>query len=268
MSTAAALALERAHVRHAAADRDALRDVTLAIQPGEILVLVGPNGSGKSTALATLARNLTPRLGTVRLENADVRTMSRRAYAQRVAFLPQHPECPEGLLVEDLVASARTPFHRLLGGADPGDGAIVLAALRAVDLLDARRRRMDTLSGGERRRAWLAMTLCQAAPLLLLDEPTAALDLRHQHEVLALLGRLNREHGVTIAVVLHDLEHAARLAHRVAVLHRGRVYEVGAPATSLRPEVLRDVFGVEAELSAGDPPRLTVIGPCDPARFL
>jgi iron complex transport system ATP-binding protein len=269
MSAAGTLALERAHVRHPAADRDALRDVTLAVWPGEILVLVGPNGSGKSTALATLARNLVLRQGTVRLADADVRTMSRRAYARQVAFLPQHPECPEGLLVEDLVASGRTPFHGLLGGGGaPVHGALVLAALRAVDLLDGRRRRMDTLSGGERRRAWLAMTLCQQAPLLLLDEPTAALDLRHQHEVLALLARLNRERGVTIAVVLHDLEHAARIAHRVAVLHRGRVYEVGAPASTLRPEVLRDVFGVEAELTTGDPPRLTVIGPADPARFL
>jgi iron complex transport system ATP-binding protein len=268
MNADAALVLERAHVRHPAVDRDALRDVSLAVRPGEILALVGPNGSGKSTALATLARNLAPRQGAVRLGDVDVRTLSRRAYAQRVGFLPQHPECPEGLLVEDLVASGRAPFHRLLGGAEAGDGARVLSALRAVDLLDARRRRMDTLSGGERRRAWLAMTLCQEAPLLLLDEPTAALDLRHQHEVLALLARLNRERGATIAVVLHDLEHAARLGHRVAVLHRGRVYEVGRPATTLRPEVLRDVFGVEAELSTTNPPRLTVVGPCDPARFL
>jgi iron complex transport system ATP-binding protein len=144
----------------------------------------------------------------------------------------------------------------------------VLEALRTVDLLDARRRRMETLSGGERRRAWLAMVLCQEAPLLLLDEPTAALDLRHQHEVLATLARLNHERGVAIAVVLHDLEQAARLAHRIAVLHRGRVFETGAPHDLLRPDLLADVFGVDARLTDDRPPRLRIDGLRDPSRFL
>jgi iron complex transport system ATP-binding protein len=268
MSGGSGLALERAHVRHPTAERDALRDVSLRLEPGEILTLVGPNGSGKSTALATLARTLVPRLGSVQLDGQDARAWARTAYARRVAYLPQHPECPEGLVVEDLVAAGRTPHQRLFQAAGADDRAAILAALRAVDLLDARRRAVDTLSGGERRRAWLAMTLCQEAGVLLLDEPTAALDLRHQHDVLALLAELNRTRRVTIAVVLHDLEHAARIAHRVAVMHRGRVYEVAPPAVSLRPEVLRDVFAVAAELSCGVPPRLTVTGPCDPVRFL
>jgi iron complex transport system ATP-binding protein len=141
--------------------------------------------------------------------------------------------------------------------------------MRAVDVLDLRARKVETLSGGERRRAWLAMVLCQEAPLLLLDEPTAALDLKHQHEVLTLLARLNRERGVTMVVVLHDLEHAAALGHRLAVLHRGRLYAAGPPATCLTASMLRDVFEVDAEIrtdAAGTAVR--ILGPSRPVRFI
>jgi iron complex transport system ATP-binding protein len=128
---------------------------------------------------------------------------------------------------------------------------------------------METLSGGERRRAWLAMVLCQEAPLLLLDEPTAALDLRHQRELLALMRHLRDARQVTIVVVLHDLEHAAWVADRVAVMHRGRLYAAGAPDRVIREDMLRDVFGVEARVTRDDGDLVVrVVGSCDPLRFL
>lgn len=263
------LVAARVHARHPGGERDALRDLSLEVQAGEILVLVGPNGSGKSTALAALGRALAPRLGSVRFDGVEVAKLPARAFARRVARLPQHPECPEGITVEELVASGRHAHRRFLEPLAERDRAAVRAAMRATDVLDLRLRALETLSGGERRRAWIAMVLCQEAPLLLLDEPTAALDLRHQREILTLLARLNRERTVTIVAVLHDLEHAARIAHRIAVLHRGRLYEVGPPETCIHEDMLRDVFGVAARITRdADGLAVRVLGPADPSRFL
>ncbi len=264
-----AIALDGVHVRHPLAERDALRDLSLGVLRGEILALVGPNGSGKSTALATMGRTLAPRLGAVLLDGADALALPPRGFARRVARLPQSPICPEGITVAELVHGGRHSHRGFLEPLRETDLAAAREAMRATDVLDLRHRRMETLSGGERRRAWLAMVLCQESPLLLLDEPTAALDLRHQRELLALLRRLNLERQVTIVVVIHDLEQAAWLAHRVAVMHRGRLYAVGAPADALREDTLRDVFGVAARVTTdADGLAVRVLGPCDPLRFL
>jgi iron complex transport system ATP-binding protein len=263
------LAARGLHVRPPAGERDVLRDLSLTVVRGEVLALVGPNGSGKSTALATLGRALVPRLGRVDLDGRDVGEVGRRAFARAVARLPQLPVCPDGLTVAGLVACGR---HAHRGPLDPlgkADREAIREALRAVDLVDLAHRRIDTLSGGERRRAWLALVLSQRAPLLLLDEPTAALDLRHQWEVLALLRRLRDAHAVTVAVVLHDLAQAAWVADRVVVLHRGRVYASGAPRDCIGPDMLRDVYGVAATVAwDADGCLVRVLGPADPLRSL
>lgn len=263
------LRAQRVQLRHPGAERDAVRDLTLALREGELLALVGPNGSGKSTTLAALARTLRPRAGSVQLADADVWRLGARPFARRVARLAQSPIAPPGLTVEGLVAAGRHAHRPLLGGETPADRRAVHDALAALDLLDFRRRPLETLSGGERRRAWLALALAQEGEILLLDEPTANLDLRAQWELMALLGRLHRERGLTIAVVLHDLEQAAALAQRMAVLHRGRLYEAGAPERVVREDMLRDVYGVDARVSKEDGSlRVRVLGPADPIRTL
>lgn len=265
----AALRAERVHLRHPGAERDSVRDVSLRVERGEVLALVGPNGSGKSTLLSGLARDLVPRGGRIWLGEADAWRLPRRAFAREVARLPQDPACPEGLRVESLVATGRYAHRGALLPLGPEDRRAVREALGALDLADLRLRAVETLSGGERRRAWLAMVLAQGSGVLLLDEPTAALDVRQQWEVLLLLGRLNRERGTTLVVSLHDLEQAASLAHRVAVLHRGRLYDVGPPERCIRAEMLRDVFGVDADVSKEDGfLRIRVRGPADPLRSL
>ncbi|MEB2311702.1 MAG: ABC transporter ATP-binding protein [Polyangiaceae bacterium] len=267
--TAPLLEGRRLFLRHPQAERDALRDVSLAVFPGEIVALVGPNGSGKSTLLAGLARELVPRSGEVRFAGRRIDTLPRRRLARRVARLPQDPAVPEGLSVEALVANGRHPHVGALAPLGPGDRAAVRAALQAMDLLELRARPVETLSGGERRRAWLAMVLAQEPELLLLDEPTAALDLRHQWEVLAILARLNRERGLTLVVSLHDLGQAAGVAHRLAILHRGRLYAAGPPERILSEETLRDVFAVDARLTKEDGAvAVRVRGPADPLRSL
>jgi len=257
------------HLRHPRGTRDVVRDLSLTVQRGEILALVGPNGSGKSTTLAALAGGLVPRLGTVAVDGLELRRWSQRALARRIARLPQEPLCPEGLTVEDLVLCGRHPHRGFLETPSHEDRSAVREAVRTMGLADLRHRRVETLSGGERRRAFLAMVLAQRAALLLLDEPTAALDLRHQHEVLDLLVEVNRDRGTGIVVVLHDLEHAARVADRVAVLHRGRIYQCGPPAGCITPEMLCDVFGIAARVDdEGGRLRLRVDGPADPTRSL
>jgi iron complex transport system ATP-binding protein len=265
----ALLEATRLHLRHPRAERDSLRDVSLGVGRGEIVALVGPNGSGKSKLLAALGRVLRPRSGGVRLAGVDAWRIPRRRFARRVARLPQAPLCPEGLRVEELVQSGRNPHGRRFGPRTREDRDAVERALRALDLVDQRRRPVETLSGGERRRAWLAMVLAQETEILLLDEPTAALDLRHQWEVLDRLARANRERGVTVVMSLHDLEQAAAWAHRVAVVHRGRLYAVGPPERCLTEETLRDVFNVDARVAKEDGRlRIRVRGPGDPVRSL
>jgi len=256
-------------LRHRGADRDAVRDASVEVRAGEILALAGPNGSGKSTLLAGLAGDLAPRRGRVRLDGRDLASFRRRALARRIAYLPQAPAVPEGVRVEALVEHGRHAHRGLFGARGPADRAAVRDAIDALELEPLRRRALETLSGGERRRAWLAMVLAQQPELLLLDEPTAALDLRQQWEVIERLARLNRERGLTLVISLHDLGQAAGLAHRVALLHRGRLYAVAAPERALVEESLRDVFAVDARIEKVDgATQVRVRGPADPLRPL
>ncbi len=267
MTTPACLEAEKVTLRHPGADRDSVRDVSLAIAPGEIVALVGPNGSGKSTLLSALGGEVVPREGRVRLEGDDLTRIPPRKLALRMARLPQEPVAPEGLSVETLVQQGRYPHLGAFGVARADDDRAVRDALRSMELTDLRRRPLETLSGGERRRAWLAMVLAQQTELLLLDEPTAALDLRHQWELLEILARINRDHGVTLVVSLHDLEQAASLAHRLGIMHRGRLYDAGAPGSCLSEEMLRDVFAVDARVHKEDGHmRVDLRGPADPIR--
>lgn len=258
---------ERIHARHPGTDLDVLRDVTLEVKPGEILGLVGPNGSGKSTLLSVLGRELAPRVGRVTLDGDPIDRIPRRVFSRRVGRLPQSPSTPEGVTVERLVAFGRHPHRGWLAKEGGEDRDIVHAAMARVAIAEHRTRPLERLSGGERRRAWLAMVLAQQPEILLLDEPTAALDLRHQWELLDLLAELNSEHATTIVLSLHDLEQAARVSQRLCVLTRGRIYQCGSPETVLDEETLLDVFRVHASIRNGPTqPRIEIRGPGDPIR--
>ncbi|MDO9456619.1 ABC transporter ATP-binding protein [Nocardioides sp.] len=223
-------------------------DLTVDVPDGKVTTIIGPNGCGKSTLLRTLARLLRPSSGRVRLDGEPISGIPTREISQRMALLPQSPIAPEGLLVRDLVGRGRHPHQRWFSQWSAEDERIVEEALEMTDTSSLRDRPVDQLSGGQRQRAWIAMTLAQDTDLVLLDEPTTYLDLAHQIEVLDLVTRLNRERGRTVAMVLHDLNLAARYSDVVVVMDRGRVVQQGGPAEIFTAEMLASVFGLEADV--------------------
>jgi ABC-type cobalamin/Fe3+-siderophores transport system ATPase subunit len=226
--------------------RIVVRDLDLSFPIGRVTAVVGPNGSGKSTIVRATARLLRPRSGVVLLDGKAIARMPTKEVARRLAVLPQGPSSPEGLTVERLVWNGRYPHQGFLGTSSAGDAEAVQWALRETHLEAFADRPLDALSGGERQRAWIAMALAQQTPILLLDEPTTFLDLGHQLEVLELLGELNRNQGMTVVMVLHELNQAARYSDHMVAVHEGSIWREGTPSEVLTPELLNEVFGVHA----------------------
>lgn len=243
-------AFEAANVSAGYGDTMVVRDLTLSVPAGSITAIIGPNASGKSTLMRTCCRLLSPRAGAIRLDGKDVRTGSHRALAKRLALLLQGASAPPGFVVEDLVSAGRVPHQSLLRQWRREDEAAVESALVRCDLCELRNRPLETLSGGQQRRCWFGMALAQDTPVLLLDEPTTFLDPAAQIALLDIVRSLNRELGRSVIMVLHDLNLAARYADHLIVMQDGQVVAEGSPEAVVTPEMLRDVFGVEAEILA------------------
>lgn len=221
-----------------------IRDVGLRIEPGELTALIGLNGCGKSTLLRIAAGLLRPDDGRVLVGGEDIARLSRRAAARRIALLHQSAPAVPGMTVRQLVRQGRYAARGPLGMLREGDDAAVRRALEDVGVGDWAERPVDSLSGGERQRVRLAMALAQDTRVLLLDEPTTFLDLRHQLDVLQTVVRLREERGLTVVMVLHDLAHAARFAERIVALRDGRVVADGAPKEVVTPQLLAEVLDV------------------------
>lgn len=223
-----------------------IRDIDLLIEPATITSLIGPNGSGKSTLLRALSRILKPKLGAVMLDGKDINRLPSREVARRLALLPQSAEVPEAT-VEEVVWRGRYPHLGWLAREDRRDRDAVRWAMAATNVTYLRRRPLKELSGGELRRVWTAMALAQQPQVLLLDEPTAFLDIAHQLETLELVRGLN-DAGMTIVMAMQDLAQACRYSHRAVVLKEGRIVAQGRPDEVLVPDVIREVFGVEVKM--------------------
>jgi ferric hydroxamate transport system ATP-binding protein len=229
--------------------RDLLHGVSIAFQPGTICGLVGHNGSGKSTLLKLLARQQKPSGGRLFFGDAPLETIGAQAFAREVAYLPQDVTAANAMTVRELVACGRYPWHGALGRFSDLDGAKVEEALALTHLERLSDRMVDTLSGGERQRAWLAMLMAQDTGCLLLDEPTSALDIAHQMEVLALVRRLSQEKGLSVVIVLHDINMAARFCDRLYALKAGRLIAEGAPEEMMTAETLNAIYGIEMNVT-------------------
>jgi ABC-type cobalamin/Fe3+-siderophores transport system ATPase subunit len=228
--------------------RTIIESVDLAVAAGERLALVGPNGAGKSTLLRALCGVLQPRAGSVRLCGDPIASVHRQAVARTIAVVPELADLPFAMPVEEVVALGRLPHEPPLTGLRPSDVAAVDRAIERVGIAHLRRSDVRELSMGERQLVFIAVAVAQAAPILVLDEPTAHLDIRHQVEVMELLVELNRRDGTTVVAVLHDLALAAHFFPRVVVLDGGRLVADGKPAAVLDAERIRTVFGVDPAL--------------------
>ncbi|MEV7771150.1 ABC transporter ATP-binding protein [Kitasatospora sp. NPDC086791] len=225
-------------------DRTIVEGLDLELPGDAVTAIVGPNACGKSTLLRGLVRLLDPAAGTVTLDGADIHRMPARALAKRMGLLPQQPVTPEAVTVEALVRLGRYPHQRMLSPWSKADQAAVEEALARTGTAELRDRQVDRLSGGQRQRVWIALALAQETDLLLLDEPTTFLDLRHQLDVLDLVADLHAEAGRTVVMVLHDLGQAARYADHLVVLKDGRLAAAGPPAEVLTAELVEAVFQV------------------------
>ncbi|MBC2906191.1 ATP-binding cassette domain-containing protein [Streptomyces cupreus] len=241
-------ALEGVGLRLAYGDRVVADSLDLRIPEGRITALVGPNACGKSTALRALARLLKPSAGAVHLDGRDLTAVSSRELALKLALLPQTPTAPDGITVRDLVARGRTPHQRWWRQWSSADEAVVDRALAATGVAELADRTLDELSGGQRQRVWIAMALAQDTPVLLLDEPTTYLDLAHQVDVLELVRDLNRAHGRTVVMVLHELNLACRYADHLIAMRDGTVVTAGAPTDVVTPELVAEVFDLPATI--------------------
>lgn len=231
-----------------------LSGVDLSVEQGEWLTVVGPNGAGKSTLLRVVAGVVAGR-GTVELGGRPAATLARRERAQLVALVPQAPVLPPGISVGEYVLLGRTPHISGLAVEGPRDLAAVHDALTQLDLVSFAGRALATLSGGERQRVFLARALAQGAPLVLLDEPTTALDVGHAQQVLETVDRLRRTRGLTVLSTMHDLTLAGQYADRLVLLDRGRLVISGSAEEVLTAEHLATYYGANVVvLSDGDRP--------------
>ena len=227
--------------------KNILNGLTLTLPAGKITALIGPNGCGKSTLLKCFSRLLTPASGTLYLGGEALSALPGRQLARKLALLPQQHSAPEGISVRELVGYGRSPWLNMWGRLGQQDKAAVERAMQETNITDLAEKRVSELSGGQRQRAFLAMVLAQDTPLILLDEPTTYLDINHQVELMRLMVELKRQ-GKTVVTVLHDLNQASRYCDHLVVLASGRVMAQGAPEAVMKPELLKTVFSVEAEI--------------------
>lgn len=219
--------------------RDVVRGVSVSVQPGDTLALIGPNGCGKTTLLRLLSGTLQPRTGRVNLDGQNLTRLKPKEIARRVAVVAQHIDQGLAFTVRDLVGMGRTPYLSAFGSLSRADRRAIEDSLHAVEVGSLATRQFSELSGGEQQRVMVALALAQETSFVLLDEPTVHLDLHHQHELLELLVRLQRERGIGLLAVMHDLNLASLYFQRIAVMSAGSLVTEGAPQSILtRPEVL------------------------------
>ncbi|MFV0528202.1 MAG: ABC transporter ATP-binding protein [Lachnospiraceae bacterium] len=220
--------------------------INFTIPSHKISVIIGGNGCGKSTLLKTFSRLLKPSGGSILLNGKKIESFPAKALARTLGLLPQSPVVPEGITVFDLVCRGRFPYRKIMRGMDQADFDAVARALDTMGITELADRNVDELSGGQRQRVWIALALAQETDILLLDEPTTFLDIAYQIEILDLLTELNRKLGMTIVMVLHDINLSARYADHLFAMKHGHLIEQGVPKEVVSPELIWEVFGLKS----------------------
>lgn len=250
------LAFEQVTVEYA--KRTAVAAFTDTVKPGEWLCIIGPNGAGKSSLLRSIA-GVVPHSGRILVDGSPLTARSSRRRAQLIAYVPQLPVLPSGMTGAEYVLLGRNPFVTHFGRESELDHSMVDDVIDRLDLAKLATRDVDTLSGGERQRLVIARAIAQEAPILLLDEPTAALDIGHQQQALELVDKLRREHGLTVLSAMHDLTLAGIYSDRLILMHAGHVVAQGPAGDVLRPETLGEFYGVSVRVHREDDGTIIVV---------
>lgn len=226
-------------------ERTIANQLSLSFLKPEIVSIIGPNGSGKTTLLKSLCRLLTPDSGSVYLNSKDINKMSAKEVSKKISVMAQSAQAPAGITVGELISYGRIPYQQIFSSLNIEDKKIIEEAIEFTELKPLLNRYVNTLSGGERQRAWLAMALAQEPKILLLDEPTTYLDVHHQLELMELVVKLHKLKKITIIMVLHDLNHAARYSQRLIAIKNGEIVADGSVEEVFSKEIIENLYDVK-----------------------
>ncbi len=222
-----------------------LKGASLEIEKGKVTTIMGANGCGKSTLFSLMTKNLVPNRGKVLLNGKNIRDMTLSEFARKVSIVHQYNTSAEDITVERLVGFGRTPHKKFFSGYQDEDRKLIEWAMEVTNISKYCDREVAKLSGGQRQRVWIAMALAQNTKILFLDEPTTYLDIRYQIEILKLVRKLNREYGITIVMVLHDINQAIHFSDRIIGLLGGKVIVEGNPEEAISAESIQNLYGIE-----------------------
>ena len=222
-----------------------LKNVNAHIEKGKITTILGPNGSGKSTFMSVLTNNNKPQSGSISLAGKPIHEYKPKELAQTMAVVHQYNIAPRDMTVEKLVYYGRLPYKTIFSRDEEDSEAIVHWALKVTGLYDRRHMLLETLSGGQQQRAWIAMALAQKTPYLMLDEPTSNLDIFYQYDILSLVKKLRDEEGLTIAMVLHDINQAIQFSDSIIAMKAGEIVASGPPEQIITEALMKEVYGVD-----------------------
>ena len=229
-----------------------LKDVSLKIEEGKVTTIMGANGCGKSTLFSLMTKNLYARKGKIFLRGKNIQNLNLKEFARQVSIVQQYNTSSDDITVERLVAFGRTPHRKPMQGKSEEDERLVEWAMEVTGILEYRDREVSRLSGGQRQRVWIAMALAQNTKILFLDEPTTYLDIRYQIEILELVRKLNKEFGITIIMVLHDINQAIYFSHEVIGLKDGIVEFQGSPEDVIDRQSIKELYGIELDVTQID----------------
>lgn len=238
--------MEAKSIEFTYSDKPFIRDLSTSIKIGEITTIIGPNGSGKSTLLNLFVNQVSPKVGTVIIEGKDIKSLKMKEIAKKIAIVYQQNSAPNDITVEHLIRYGRTPYRTFFGGKDSQEDEVVDWVLDATRLTDLREKKISQLSGGERQRTWIALALAQKTDILFLDEPTTYLDIYYQLEILSLVRELNRKYGITIIMVLHDINQAMQFSHNVIIMKKGKIIYDGVIDEGITEERIEEVYGIKS----------------------
>ena len=245
-------AIEVRNVSFAYGQNQILKDVSLMIREGKITTILGANGCGKSTLFSLMTKNLAPQHGKIFLRGKNIANLKLAEFARKVSIVHQYHTMMEDITVEKLISYGRTPYMKLMGGYSEEDKKLIENAMEVTGLLPYRDREVLKLSGGQRQRVWIAMALAQNTDVLFLDEPTTFLDIRYQLDILHLVKHLNEEYGITIVMVLHEINQALRFSDRIIGLGDGEVKLDGEPEEVITTESISELYGVHLDVVTVD----------------